>query len=89
MSNKSSYSDLSPTEFFQRESIDRAIAAYLRWSRRHGIVEQQPSRTLSYVDRDGEIVLKNVRGELARYCIHNGGLPYEFDRGRLVRLSYR
>jgi hypothetical protein len=54
--------------------IARAIAAYCRWTDRVGLIPTQPSRSSSEVMRDGTIILRNVRGELARYRVGKGGL---------------
>jgi len=47
--------------------IERAIRRFLRDCEANGAIPQQPSRVGSYVDDDGEIVLANTRGTLARY----------------------
>jgi hypothetical protein len=52
--------------------LDRALARYRREAQERGEVEQQPSRMSSGVD-DGRVVLRNVRGELARYRITASG----------------
>jgi hypothetical protein len=52
--------------------FDRALARYRREAHECGEVEQQPSRMSSGVD-DGHVVLRNVRGELARYRISTAG----------------
>lgn len=52
--------------------LQKAIAAYLRWCRQKRIVENQPSAELSDVD-DGEVVLRNANGDLARYSFTAAG----------------
>jgi hypothetical protein len=56
------------------ELIARAIAAYCRWTDRVGLVPTQPSRSSSEVTTEGTIILRNVRGELARYRVGKRGL---------------
>lgn len=52
--------------------LQKAIAVYLRWCRQKGIVENQPSTALSDIE-DGEVVLRNANGELARYFLTAAG----------------
>lgn len=54
------------------ELIVRASAAYLRWCRRKGYLEDQPSAGMSEY-RDGVITLKNVNGTLATYAVAANG----------------
>ncbi len=54
--------------------IARAIAAFCRWTDRRGYVPTQPSASGSEVMPDLTIILRNVRGELARYRVGKRGL---------------
>jgi hypothetical protein len=54
------------------ELIVRATAAYLRWCRRTGRIEDQPSACLSEY-RDGVVTLRNVNGTLATYDVAVNG----------------
>lgn len=57
----------------------RAVRAYLRRCDRSGVMRQQPSRASSDID-DGGVVLRNTRGELARF-------RYDASRDRLTMLA--
>jgi hypothetical protein len=57
---------------------ERAVRSLVRRCRDDGSVFQQPCKASSYVADDGTLILRNVRGELARYA----------ERGsRLVRVG--
>ncbi len=55
------------------EATNRAVHLYFGWMRRRGIASpDQPSRTHS--GREGDrVILRNVRGELARYRVRPDG----------------
>lgn len=53
---------------------DRAVRSLVRRCRDEGAVFQQPCKASSYVADDGTLVLRNVRGELARYVLRGSRL---------------
>ncbi|WP_437759510.1 hypothetical protein [Sorangium sp. So ce1389] len=61
----------------ESEMLRKAIRHFAGWCERHGRVASQPSRDLSEVS-EGQVILRNVRGELARYVLdekHNRMRP--------------
>lgn len=50
----------------------RAASSVARASSRDGTIPMQPCRSLSHLTRSGVLVLKSVRGELARFVLSEG-----------------
>lgn len=59
-------------QFDEDELIGRATAAYLRWCRRTGRIEDQPSAGMSEYG-EGVVTLRNVNGTLATYAVAANG----------------